>query len=77
MRAFTNNILLLIFVMLININGYAENVPPTPTTQSLTEEGDPGTEPGTPIDENIILLAIAGITFGIYIIHKQNKKRPI
>lgn len=77
MKFFTNNILLFTFIILISMSGYAEqaNNPPTPTTQSLTEE-DPGTEPGTPIDENIILLVLTGVSFGIYIIHKQNKKRP-
>lgn len=69
MKILTNNILLYIFIMLISINGYADD-PPEPC------DGCPPVETA-PIDENIILLVIAGITFGIYIIHKQNKKRPI
>jgi hypothetical protein len=81
MRIFTNKIIILIFIVLTGMSGYADEVPPAPAPKngnSINALGPPG-DPDLPIDKNISLLALAGVLFGTYIIynHKQNKKRPI
>jgi hypothetical protein len=65
MKIIKNKFSICILLLLTGVCGYC--APPSPT--------GPGYPP-LPIDENLILLALAGVLFGIHIIYKQNKKRP-
>ncbi|MDR6844845.1 hypothetical protein [Flavobacterium granuli] len=62
--------------MLTGISGYADDPKDVPPPQVSARAPTPG---DVPIDENISILALAAIIFGIYIIYnyKLNKKRPI
>lgn len=65
---------LIFFITLFSvIDGYAAPSPPMPGAKR------PPPPPGLPIDENILVLLIMAIVFGIYIIckHQLKTKAPI
>ena len=73
MKIFTYKILLYLCIILISINGYSET-PPGPDAEPC-----PTCPQDVPINNDLTLLASAGLLLGTYIIynHKQNKKRPV
>ena len=60
------------FIMMIYLlgisNAFAANHPPPPTFKK------PPPPPGLPIDENILILVMFAVLFGIYNIYKYNIK---
>jgi hypothetical protein len=62
------------------VNVFAASAPPTPasTAKSAAALG-PDPQPDLPIDSNLLLLAIAALLLGIYVIykHKLNKKASV
>jgi hypothetical protein len=70
MKIFLNKTLNTAILLLFSISGFAAPGPPPPGV------GDP---PPLPIDENLMILALTALLFGLYTIykHKLNKKTPI
>lgn len=60
--------------LLLSISGFAGPTPPAPNGPNGI--GDP---PPLPIDENLVVLALTALLFGLHTIykHKLNKKTPI
>ena len=57
---------LMVVLFLFSIGLYAQEEPPEPE--------DPPVPPPLPIDENLMLLLIAGVLFGVYVIYKYKFK---
>ena len=56
---------LIVVLFLFSIGLYAQDPP---------EPEDPPVPPPLPIDENLMLLLIAGVLFGVYVIYKYKFK---
>ena len=64
----------------LKIFAYVKQTPPPPTQFSNNDGTPPPPPPGMDIDENLTILVIMAIIFGIYIIYNQQaktKKTPI
>ena len=59
---------LLIFFV---VNGYATPTPPPPTSTPGSSAA-PG-PPGVPIDDHIVMLLMAGLIYGLYIVYSRRK----
>ena len=60
-----------IFLTLINLSAAIAATPPAPMAPSAV----PPPPPGGAIDQNLFLLLIAALSFGLYTIYKYNIKR--
>lgn len=56
------------------VNVFAASAPPTPASTAKSAAG-PEPQPDLPIDSNLLLLAIAALLFGIYVIYKHRLNR--
>lgn len=74
-------VFLLFFVVLVSISSIkAEVHPPSPQNAQFDEGEDPNTPPPPgafpgPIDENIVLLLIAGLVLGATVVYKNKIKK--
>lgn len=68
----------MILFMLCFFNAVAKN-PPPPSSNAKMTAPPPPTPPGLPIDENILILMLVALLFGIYIIYnfKIKQKTPM
>ena len=69
MKTIVNKFFLLVIYMLGLVNIYAAPHPPMPTSKR------PPPAPGLPIDDNLPVLLIIAILFGMYIIYNQFLKQ--
>jgi hypothetical protein len=74
MKIFLNKAFNIIIFLLFSISGFSASDPPAPNTPDGV---DP--PPDMPIDENLVILALTALLFGLYTIyrHKLNRKTPI
>lgn len=56
---------LVLFITLINVSSVLAGSPPAPTAKPLPP-------PTTPIDQNLIILLVISLFFGMYTIYKYN-----
>ena len=68
MKTIVNKFFVLVIYMLGLVNIYAAPHPPMPTGKKVPP-------PGLPIDENLPVLLIIAILFGIYIVYNQFLKQ--
>ncbi|TRX38140.1 hypothetical protein FNW52_04350 [Flavobacterium sp. ZT3R18] len=70
MKIFLNKAFNTIILLLFSISGFAAPGPPPPGID------DP---PPLPIDENLVILTLTSLLFGLYTIykHRLNRKTPI
>jgi hypothetical protein len=75
MRTESNKIFLLIIFLMGIVSAFAQT-PPSPSPFGRRRPPPP---PGLPVDENIFILMIIAVLFGIYIIYdfKLKTKTPI
>ena len=71
MKTIVNKFVVLATFMLGFVNVFAAPDPPMPNGRN---QGTPPPPPGLPIDENLPVLLIIAILFGMYIIYNQNLK---
>jgi hypothetical protein len=69
MKTFRNRFLLTLAFALSCIGVFAQGPPEPPKESSQPPPG-----PGLPIDENIVVLVIIALLFGIYVIYKDRLK---
>jgi hypothetical protein len=74
MKVVSDKFFLLLVFLLGTMYAFAGNAdgPPAP---SPTGKKKPPPPPGLPIDENIMILVVIAILFGMYIIYKHSVKR--
>jgi hypothetical protein len=74
MKTFLNKAFNTIILLLFSTSGFAGPTPPAPMAPD--DIGDP---PPLPIDENLVILILTALLFGLYTIykHKLNRKTPI
>jgi len=66
------NFILVCFITLINISSVlAKQAPPEPLANGRASALPPE-PPGAPIDQNLIVLTLAALLFGIYSIYRYN-----
>ena len=55
------------------VNVFAASAPPTPasTAKNAAATAGPEPQPALPIDSNLLLLVIAAVLLGIYVIYKH------
>jgi hypothetical protein len=74
MKVVSDKFFLLLVFLLGTMYAFAGN-PDGPPVPSPTGKKKPPPPPGLPIDENIMILVVIALLFGIYIIYKQSVKR--
>jgi hypothetical protein len=74
MKIFLNKAFNTVILLLFSIGGFSAPGPPAPNAPNGI--GDP---PPLPIDEDLVILALTALLFGLYTIykHKVNRKTPI
>jgi hypothetical protein len=74
MKIFLNKSFNTVILLLFSTSGFAGPTPPAPMAPSGI--GDP---PPLPIDENLVILVLIALLFGLHTIyrHKLNRKTPI
>ena len=68
MKTIVNAFFIIIAFLLGIVDTVAKNTPPVPNSNGRTNV--PG-GPGLPIDENLLVLLIIAVVYGIYIIYNQ------
>lgn len=71
MKIIRNKFFSLIAFALVGLVTLTGSTPPEPTAKMAAKPPPP---PGEPIDENIFMLLIVALLFGIYSIHKNQLK---
>ena len=68
MKIIANKLFITVMYFISILNAFAVPHPPPPTGKR------PPPPPGLPIDENILILVMMAVLFGIYIIYNYNAK---
>lgn len=73
MKIISQRFLIVVLVLLGSISAFAAPSPPSPPSAQRIPPPPP--DPPLPIDENLMLLFVAALLFGIYSIYKYRLKQ--